>query len=1129
MTLTVGDRTFTATHQYLDDGASPGNGMLIDNYTISVTIVDTFGDELAGLWTFDADNATDDSGNNNDGTVGSGMSFSADAPTAIGGKSLAGTGAGGSSGYVSVPNSANLEAIDDQMTLSFWMKADGAANQNWFRIIRKGNEVNGATSWMITRHSGNDDTLIRTDTVGGGGAFNQNRHTGQGLGVLDNQWHHIAYVLDSGSTMEYVDGTLTSSTTYPHGNGLSNTQPLLIGGRGSGNIVGNLDDVALFGRAFTAAEIARFAAHPASAIADAVATSSTILTVSNVPPVGTVTMSATDEDSPTNIDILVGATDVGTLDVLTLSAVDAVSTGGGTVADNLNGTVTYDPNGQFEYLPDGITATDTFSYTVSDDDTGTNVQTITVTITGVNDAPTANPDAAAEGAVTTEAAPVTIDVLANDTDPDIDGNAPDDMLSVAAVDDTGTLGTVTNNTSDIDYDPNGQFEYLGVGDSATDSFKYTARDIDGLTSTATVTVTINGQNDAPVLSVPGPQAGIVEGAVFDLSTLVSFTDLDLSDTHTVTIDWGEGGATESGTTSETPGAAPATPDTFAVNNTHRFADDGTYTVTITVDDGEALGVDTDSFSVTVVNALPTLVLAVSAQDEATPFTLTNLGVITDAGFDNASNPNGASVETFTYSIDWGDGSAVDTGTATVDDVGGTTPGDLTDASLDGSHTYDDDGVYTVTVRVADDDMSGDFVTGVDGVDFVEMTIMLTVNNLPPTGLITGPTSASPSETLHFTFSGDDPSPVDDTTLDCNVDWGDGSPTENLGNCFTLAPVMLTHEYNALNTYVISLLITDDSGVPVVVDTHSVNVTNDPRIDANGNLLVPDSLDGSNSIIITDTTGGGQLVLRNDIGYGPFYPTTGTVIVITGDGPDRIVIASNRICGDIDAGGGDNYIAGSGCNDNIVTTDGDDIIISGRGDDVVNAGDGDNKVDGGEGNDTLTAGGGRDELLGRAGDDVINAGGGNDLVAGDTGDDVLRGGDGDDTMSGGGDNDIVLGEAGNDRLFGRQGRDIVIGGFGADDVQGNDDDDIVGGGELAFTDLQLIAIRNEWTGSGNDFSTRVTNVLTGLGLASGNRLDSIMDDVTADGLIGHLGQDLYLANGTDQVFAVRSEDSVQALP
>jgi VCBS repeat-containing protein len=57
-----------------------------------------------------------------------------------------------------------------------------------------------------------------------------------------------------------------------------------------------------------------------------------------------------------------------------------------------------------------------------------------------------------------------------------------------------------NGDGTIHYDPNGQFESLGAGQTATDTFTYKATDGYHDSNSATVTVTINGSNDAPVLA-----------------------------------------------------------------------------------------------------------------------------------------------------------------------------------------------------------------------------------------------------------------------------------------------------------------------------------------------------------------------------------------------------------------------------------------------------------------------------------------------------------------------------------------------------------------------------------------------------------------------------------------------------
>ena len=89
---------------------------------------------------------------------------------------------------------------------------------------------------------------------------------------------------------------------------------------------------------------------------------------------------------------------------------------------------------------------------------------------------------------------IDINVLSSDSDPD------GDSLSVTAVNTTGTLGSVSiNPNSTIHYNPNGQFNSLAAGQTATDTFGYTISD-GFATASATVTVTINGVNDPPVIS-----------------------------------------------------------------------------------------------------------------------------------------------------------------------------------------------------------------------------------------------------------------------------------------------------------------------------------------------------------------------------------------------------------------------------------------------------------------------------------------------------------------------------------------------------------------------------------------------------------------------------------------------------
>ncbi len=179
---------------------------------------------------------------------------------------------------------------------------------------------------------------------------------------------------------------------------------------------------------------------------------------------------------------------------------------------NAAGTFDYDPNGQFENLAVGETASDTFTYTIDDgrgQPNSTDTATVTVTIDGVNDGPVAQDDAVstAESSLLAGANLLADNGSGVDWDPDTS-----DTYNVTQVDGAGfTAGTpfalpsgallTVNTAGTFDYDPNGQFENLSLGQTATDTFSYTIDDGQGQpnsTDTATVTVTINGVNDGPV-------------------------------------------------------------------------------------------------------------------------------------------------------------------------------------------------------------------------------------------------------------------------------------------------------------------------------------------------------------------------------------------------------------------------------------------------------------------------------------------------------------------------------------------------------------------------------------------------------------------------------------------------------
>ena len=146
-------------------------------------------------------------------------------------------------------------------------------------------------------------------------------------------------------------------------------------------------------------------------------------------PVVTNDTATTDENTAVTIDVLANDTDSNPAQ-LHIDSVNTTGTKGQVTVDANTKLLSYNPNGQFRSLKVGETATDTFTYVARHGSNVSSAATVTVTITGVNEAPVA----VADSAVTDKLTAATITVLGNDTDGD------NDSLTVVSVDTTGTQG-----------------------------------------------------------------------------------------------------------------------------------------------------------------------------------------------------------------------------------------------------------------------------------------------------------------------------------------------------------------------------------------------------------------------------------------------------------------------------------------------------------------------------------------------------------------------------------------------------------------------------------------------------------------------------------------------------------------
>ena len=212
----------------------------------------------------------------------------------------------------------------------------------------------------------------------------------------------------------------------------------------------------------------------------------TIAGTNDAPTVGAaITAAANEDDAGFTVDMLTGASDIDTSDVLSVANVTGLTAGVTLSGTNLN----VDPSdAAFQSLALGAVLAIVVNYDVVDSFGGSAAQTATITITGTNDAPAVN---AVTGSASEDGPAVTLTADFSDVD------AGDSHTF--SVDATSTTGLVTDNgDGTFGYDPNGAFESLAVGETATDTFTYTVTDNNGASTTNTVTITIIGTNDAPI-------------------------------------------------------------------------------------------------------------------------------------------------------------------------------------------------------------------------------------------------------------------------------------------------------------------------------------------------------------------------------------------------------------------------------------------------------------------------------------------------------------------------------------------------------------------------------------------------------------------------------------------------------